>query len=510
MAMSESWMKALAIAGGLLSAVIACGDDERIDPVGAGGGGAGGTPIGGQGGAAGGAGGGGGEGPGCTEPCPDGRVCVDGDACIFPLDPGGALTDVDAALATWDAIWTFYDTEYGAFPAKDVDWDAVRSDTSAAIAGAATVFEADWRVVQGVNEIQDGHTGAVSQPICSVDPGFSSSTSNIGACLAAIDGHALVYKAEPASGWGLGDEVVAFDGRTVEEAKRDLVHQPRCFSAVSTDAHRERTIVDGLMFRAPTDQLVTVIRAGQTSPEDVAIQTIPTSGGLKCDGRIGLEGVTEHAFGIESAVLPSNVLYVHLPAFSGTDAAGNFVSEPVIDELRPLFEDAMTRAGLIFDIRSNPGGFPAIYMAIASWVFDEPTALFQCQAKAGPGHDDHALPWTMTSAPDPSLHYPGKMALLVNARTFSAGDFTFGWRSITGRAMTFGEPSGGGFGNGMGEPYDANWHLAYNDILCSDFEGAPLEGHPPPVDVPVGYSVEDIALGVDTVIAAAESWILAG
>lgn len=506
--MRTRWGRGGVVVALVLLAAVGCGEDERVDPVSAGGGGQGGAAPGGSGGALGGAGGDGGGAAPCTEDCPAGRVCAEGDACIVDLDPGTALADVPAAIATWEEIWGFYDTEYGAFPAKEVDWNAVRDATTSAIEGSETLFQADWHVVRAVNQIQDGHTAAISQRICQVDPGFSSAVSNTGACLAKVGERALVYKADPASRWKLGDEVVAFDGRTVEEATRDLAAQPRCFSAVSTEAQRDRALVDGLMFRAPTDQALTVVRAGATSPEEVPLASITTSGPLACDGRIGPGAVTQHAFGIQSAVLPSDVLYVYLPAFSGVDGGGNPVYEPVIEALRPLFQDAVTRAGLIFDIRSNPGGYPAIYMAIASWVFDVPTDLFQCQPKNGPAHGDHAPPWTMTSTPDPTLHYPGKLALLVNARTFSAGDFTFGWRKLTGRAMTFGEPSGGGFGNGMGQPFDANWHLGYNDILCSDLAGNPLEGHPPPVDVPVEYTEADIALGVDTAIVAAETWLL--
>ena len=34
------------------------------------------------------------------------------------------------------------------------------------------------------------------------------------------------------------------------------------------------------------------------------------------------------------------------------------------------------------------------------------------------------------------------------------------------------------------------------------------EGNPPPVDYQVTYTEQDIALGVDTVIAAAEAWLV--
>ncbi len=57
--------------------------------------------------------------------------------------------------------------------------------------------------------------------------------------------------------------------------------------------------------------------------------------------------------------------------------------------------------------------------------------------------------------------------------------------------------------------FTPDWPLGFNDILCSDGDGNLLEGAPPAVDVAVALSEEDIGLGVDTVIAAAEDWILA-
>ena len=107
---------AVALAAAL---AVGCGDDgvETAAP------GSSGVTSGVGGGGASGAGGGGGEGGGGgAEPtpcdaviCPAGRVCVEDGACIVDLDPGDAPGE---ASADFETIWTFYDEEYGAFPAR--------------------------------------------------------------------------------------------------------------------------------------------------------------------------------------------------------------------------------------------------------------------------------------------------------------------------------------------------------------------------------------------------------
>lgn len=223
---------------------------------------------------------------------------------------------------------------------------------------------------------------------------------------------------------------------------------------------------------------------------------------------MGLPEVTEHPFGITSKVLASNALYVHLPAFGGYEG-DEFVDGPFIEVLRDLFEDAQGRAGLILDLRGSTGGYPSVYLALASWLFEAPTPLFRCKNHVGPGHDAHDFGFVVQSTPDPTLHYAGKVAVLTDARTFSAGDFTSAWMRSTGRARTFGAPSAGGFGSGDGGP-EGQFYLGVNRILCEDLDGTLLEGNPPPVDVPRGFERSEIAAGVDGVIAEADAWIAGG
>lgn len=496
----------------ILLGLAACGDDTAAT----GGGGAGGGPAG-----AGGsdtvatttssttssitstsASSGGGGATACDDvTCPAGRVCVEDGACIVDLDPGEPAVD---AVLDFDAIWTFYDESYGAFPAKEVDWGAVRDTFRPRVEAATTDFAAAWEIARSVAALGDGHTAAYPDALCASDPGFSFALSNVGACVVETGGEMVVYERVEGSGFEPGDVLVSLEGRTVEQALKDLERQPRCFLSASTPAQDRANRVASLLLR-PTDEATITVRRGG---EEVALQLAPAPlGDLSCDGRIGLPDEQELGPEVSTAVTEGDVLLIRLARFGTYDP--EFVDGPVLDALREAFERADDHAGVILDLRGNLGGYVSLYMALASWLFPEPTPLFRCRTKDGPGHEDHGAPFEQIAEPDPSLQVEAPLAVLVDARSFSASDFTAMWIQATGRGVTVGAPSGGGFGNGtLGDPVAEGYTLGVNDILCEALEGQLLEGHPPAVDIPVEQDPADARDGIDTIIAAAEAWVL--
>ena len=156
-------------------------------------------------------------------------------------------------------------------------------------------------------------------------------------------------------------------------------------------------------------------------------------------------------------------------------------------------------------MRANPGGYVSIYVELAAGVSAEPIGLYRCRSKVGPGRNDYTERFEFYSEPDGDLQFNGRLAVLASARSFSAADFTTQWLGATGagRARVFGAPTGGGFGSGPATDLGDGWTAAINNFDCINAAGEPLEGNPPPVDVPVTYTREDLAAGVDTVVEAA-------
>lgn len=441
--------------------------------------------------------------------CPLGRVCSEG-ACIVDNLPSEPLPEDLDPNVVFDEVWNTVNDNYAAFWQKSVDWQLIRETYGDRAKAATTDGELYWTLTQALSEIRDAHTYAVHPSLQTSTRGFGATVSNVGACVTPMeDDKLVVYRvsADAPTGLSLGDEVVAFDGRSVALALRDLELQPKAYQAGSTEAQWLGRLYDSIMFRAQTDARLTVRHADGTL-EDVAIE--PDAEKLiKCDGKIGVADVTQLAFGIETKQIGENTTYVAFPFFGGFDETQTLVAQPFIEALRPVFDGAQEGAGMIIDLRSNGGGYPEVYQAIASWLYAVETPLFSYATKIGKGASDLTELQLISAVPDTSLQLKGKVAVLVNSRSMSAADFCPFFLQATGRARLFGEPSGGAFGAGAVFPVasDAALVLGINNLVAQDLDAVVLEGNPPDVDEPLTLRSEDAARGVDTLIEAALEYV---
>jgi C-terminal processing protease CtpA/Prc len=485
----------------------------------AGGAGMGGAGLAGQGGAAGeggagaaGQGGGAGGAVAACAPaaldgfCPGKRSCVEG-ACLAPA--AAAIAPVSDPVAFFDQVWTMVNETYGAFSVKTVDWAAVKTKYDALLADPANAPGAAWLITRAVAEIHDGHTSAVSKSQCTAYRGLVASYTNTGVCLTEVGGKMLVYQRNDTAPAAVhpGDELVALDGRPVDAALVDLTIQPACLVSWSTAAQDRAVRVSSLLWRVDGDAAVT-LRHDDQSVEEVPLPHADKGAALitACDGRVGVGELTSMGGGVGAKLLADDVYYIRLPLFGVNDAQGNFSVQPAIDGLSAAFVEAEKHHAAILDLRSNPGGSPLVYEALASWLYPTPEVVYRCRYKAGPAADNFTALDLGMSTPSKTQSFTRPLALLTNARSFSAADFTTAYLHFTGRARTFGAADGGGYGNGNSKIINDEWTLGFNDALCVDPDGNPLEGHPPPVDQPVEYTAADLAAGVDTVIEAARVW----
>jgi C-terminal processing protease CtpA/Prc len=438
--------------------------------------------------------------------CPGARTCVRG-ACIIDEDPGTPANTTEA-LQDFTEVWTALDEGYGVFSTRTVDWDEVLTRYTTLVQAATTEMQAAWLTTLAVNELQDGHTAAVSALLCSSGNAFGYGYSNVGACVAEMDGALVVSQVTPrAVGLAVGDVLRSVDGRVPDQLLADLDAQPRCAPAWSSEAQHRAQLVNGLMMRHESDAQVTVEHADGTV-DTVALNIQPNTRWIPCDGRVGPDDTEVLGPSVSARVLEGDIYFIRLDSFGTYDNAGTFVDQPVIAALTEAFTRAQTHHAVMLDLRNNPGGYVTIYMALAGWLFPEPTELFQCRNKQGPGRMDFGQTFVQTSTPDTTLQMDRTMAVLVSPTSFSAADFTPAWLKQTRRARLFGAPSGGGFGGANPVTINARWTVGINSTFCSDLQGTPLEGNPPPVDQPVQQTRVDARAGVDTVVEAARTWLV--
>jgi hypothetical protein len=131
-------------------------------------------------------------------------------------------------------------------------------------------------------------------------------------------------------------------------------------------------------------------------------------------------------------ILPNNIGYVKFDGFMDASFCGPTV-------VAAMGFVAHTDA-IIFDLRQNGGGQPAMVTLIASYLFDKPTHLIDIYNRK---EDSTTQNWTLSYLPGPRL-VKQPVFVLTSKRTFSgAEEFAFDLKNQK-RATIVGETTGGG------------------------------------------------------------------
>jgi retinol-binding protein 3 len=139
-------------------------------------------------------------------------------------------------------------------------------------------------------------------------------------------------------------------------------------------------------------------------------------------------------------ILPNNIGYIKFDGFMDASFCGPTV-------VAAMGFVAHTDA-IIFDLRQNGGGQPAMVTLIASYLFDEPTHLIDIYNRK---EDSTKQNWTLSYLPGPRLTKQPAF-VLTSKRTFSgAEEFAFDLKNQK-RATIVGETTGGGAHPVSGHP----------------------------------------------------------
>jgi carboxyl-terminal processing protease len=162
-------------------------------------------------------------------------------------------------------------------------------------------------------------------------------------------------------------------------------------------------------------------------------------------------------------------------------------------------------AGIVIDLRGNPGGLAAMLMGVAGQFVNERVSLGEMRTREG------TLKFftnPRTVAPDGRAVTPfsGRVAILVDELTGSASECFAGGMQSIGRARVFGEPT-------MGQALPALFDkLPSGDVLVhayADFVtpgNTRLEGRGVIPEVHVPWKADDLLAGHDTALATAAEW----
>lgn len=174
--------------------------------------------------------------------------------------------------------------------------------------------------------------------------------------------------------------------------------------------------------------------------------------------------------------LPGNIGYIDLRGFFDPDLGK--------DTVAAAMSFVSNTDALIFDLRQNGGGDPAMVALICSYLFgSEPVHLNDLHWREGNRVEEF---WTKPSGLSP--RYEGKdIYVLTSGRTFSgAEEFTYNLKNLK-RATIVGETTGGGANPGGGFRLNEHFGMfvptgyAQSPITKTNWEGT---GVKPDVDVP--------------------------
>ncbi|WP_148639206.1 S41 family peptidase [Aquimarina longa] len=160
------------------------------------------------------------------------------------------------------------------------------------------------------------------------------------------------------------------------------------------------------------------------------------------------------------------------------------------DEIERIFKDLKNTKGLIFDMRLNSGGDPALATKFASYFIDKPIYTGYERFKIGPGPNDFSNS-EVTLKPSGSKNNYLKPVMVLTDRYVYSASTTFLYSLVPNkRIKTVGQKTGGGSGSVI-DGYLANgwyWSLSVSEFI--DAQGRHLDDGVDP-DIPVKLNLED-------------------
>ena len=269
------------------------------------------------------------------------------------------------------------------------------------------------------------------------------------------------YYVDPALAQKMADAINAHEAKGDYNAISDGdALAARLTTDLQDVSHDKHLRVDFNPFKSPP-------RTGEPSPEDEA--------------RFHRQMEHDNCAFEKVEILPNNIGYIKFNGFMDASFCGATV-------VAAMGFVAHTDA-VIFDLRQNHGGQPAMVTMIASYLFDQPTHLIDIYNRK---EDSTVQNWTLSYLPGPRLTKQ-PVFVLTSKQTFSgAEEFAFDLKNQK-RATIVGETTGGGahpvFGHPVGDYFMVGVPFAksLDPVTKTNWEGTGVE---PDVKVPAADALE--------------------
>ncbi len=418
------------------------------------------------------------------------------------LSGAGLRADVPKGLETFDAAWTIVRDTHFDKTFNGVDWEAAKAEFRPKAAAAATTAELRAVLRSMLARLGQSHFSILPATADSA----TAKTSATGAATPGFDVRqvgrdVLVTSVEAggpaaAAGVRMGWRLTAVGGKPVDGMLAPLKE----VASVGKDDERVAALEAWRMIRAqlngPSETTVDV------TFEDGAGATVSKS----------IPRSAEPGQPVTVGNLPTMYVRVNnetrkTPSGKTAGFVGFNVWMTAVD--RP-FQEAIDQhrgaAGIVLDLRGNPGGLAAMMMGIAGHFVADPIPLGVMKTR------DNELKFTVnprrvSAAGERVDIYTGPVAILVDGLSGSASEcFTGGMQSLK-RVRVFGQRS---MGAALPSQFD---RLPNGDVFIhatGDFvtaDGTRLEGRGVLPDQAVPLTRKALLAGQDAPLEAALAWI---
>lgn len=436
------------------------------------------------------------------------RVLVLG-LLLVPLASLGARLEAQAAppLASFDSAWaaisrTYWDTAF-----LSSRWRGAHDSLRAAL-GSAPDDDAVRRAIRALIAVprqshfvlipasavpsREPRAGTDARGPARPAPGTS------GLELRSVGGEVVAWRVTPASGADAagirpGDRISRIAGRDLDSARRAL--REGALAAVEAERLVTRLTL-GALTGMVGDTVPLVVQGTRGRPRAVRLVLGPVTERVTQVGNLPPFGVRASR---DSLPLPRDAGWIAVIRFSAWFPA-------LSAELDSILFSSRSAAGIILDLRGNPGGIIGMLAGVSGHLLDTAVSLGTLRGR-GSTIRFVANPRRVDAAGRPFPPFRGPVAVLTDELTGSTSEFFAAGMQALGRARVFGDRTAGqSLPALMGR-------LPNDDVLVhaiadhEDAAGRRIEGVGVVPDVPLAFTRAHLRTGRDPVLAAARDWI---
>jgi len=386
-------------------------------------------------------------------------------------------------LETFDYAWSRVEEAHYDEDMNGIDWDAVYEELRPQARKARTNAELRPVLVEMFSRLGDSHYGVMPRELAEGMPGPESVVGNgeLDLDLRLVDGRVVVVRS--------GQDQVGLGWVLVRLGATDLSQW-----LVDRETLDERDIEFRLQHLVRNGLPGSLVEATFLDGEDAEVQ-VELAWRAKSGETASIGNLPTFFVDIRSESLEEG--QVQLYAFNG-------FFPPIL----PPWEELVARtkeseaAGIIIDLRGNPGGVSGLSVGMASFLVAEKGHVLGTMTSR-----DSTFRFLVTPRPS-KQRFEGPVAVLIDAMSASTSEILAGGLQGIGRARVFGETSAGMALPSTIEtlPNGDLMQLVLADLVGP--KGERIEGHGVTPDEPVPMTREALLAGTDPVVHAALSWIL--